>query len=87
MEKERLAAIERSRQAEKERLDNEFRLQEILKEQMKELRQKEQEAELMKKQQDELLRNQWELERLEERRRAQEEERKKLELGYDDQSN
>ena len=38
-------------------------------------------AELIKKQQEDLLRNQWEVEKLEEQRQLMEKERKKQELG------
>ncbi|XP_067935044.1 trichoplein keratin filament-binding protein-like [Watersipora subatra] len=81
MERERLEALAQQRRAEQRRLENERELKEILKQQMNELKRREQETEIIKKQQEELLKHQWELERIEEDRKRMEEEHKKKELG------
>ncbi|XP_041347757.1 trichoplein keratin filament-binding protein-like [Gigantopelta aegis] len=81
LEEERLAALERERQISDEKLDEEIRLKQVLKEQIAELRRREHEAKLLKAQQEQLQREQWELEQLEEERRQKEQARKKQEFA------
>ncbi|XP_076473107.1 trichoplein keratin filament-binding protein-like [Babylonia areolata] len=81
MEEERLAALESDRQKEEEKLREEFELRDHLKRQMMELKARETEAQELKRQHDLLMREQWEMDRVEAQRRHKEEQRKKMALG------
>ncbi|XP_046575008.1 trichoplein keratin filament-binding protein-like isoform X2 [Haliotis rubra] len=81
MELERQAAVEAEKQRAEEKLVEEKRLKEVLKEQMMELKKREEETAMLKYEQDSLQRQQWELEQLEDTRRRTEDARKKQEFG------
>ncbi|XP_039361263.1 trichoplein keratin filament-binding protein isoform X2 [Mauremys reevesii] len=77
----RREALERMKQEEEKRQLEEKKRAEALLQQMEELKFREMEATKLKKEQDNLLKQQWELEELEEERKQMEACRKKLELG------
>ncbi|XP_030438466.1 trichoplein keratin filament-binding protein isoform X1 [Gopherus evgoodei] len=77
----RREALERMKQEEEKRRLEEKKRAEVLLQQMEELKFREMEATKLKKEQDNLLKQQWELEELEEERKQMEACRKKLELG------
>ncbi|XP_077995697.1 trichoplein keratin filament-binding protein-like [Glandiceps talaboti] len=81
LERERLAAVERHKQQQMAKYQDDKEQAEMLKEQMKELKARETEAEMLKREEAELLKQQWELEELESQRRELEERRKKTEFG------
>ncbi|XP_071790401.1 trichoplein keratin filament-binding protein-like [Asterias amurensis] len=81
MEMDRLASLEKERQSQETKLQEEKELAGQLKDQVNELRQREAEADRLKNEQDALLRQQWELDKLDEERRAMEEERKKSQMA------
>ena len=80
-EEQRLAALEIQKQQEMEKLQEEKDLQIILKKQVTELKDREQEAAKLKMQQELLMKQQWELEQLEEQRKGSETARKNKEHG------
>ncbi|XP_065594802.1 trichoplein keratin filament-binding protein [Cyrtonyx montezumae] len=77
----RREALERMRREEEQRQLEEKKQAEMLLRQIEELKLREAEATKLKKEQDNLLKQQWELESLEEERKQMEEHRKKTELG------
>lgn len=81
MEKERQAALLVQRQKEEEKLQEDKSIRDVLKEQIYELKAREDEAAQFKRQQDLLLTQRWEIERIEESQRHREEERRKKDLG------
>ncbi|XP_034990269.2 trichoplein keratin filament-binding protein isoform X2 [Zootoca vivipara] len=77
----RREALERMKEEEERRKQEERKQAEFLRQQMKELQLREVEATKLKKEEENLLRQHWELEALEAKRKCQEQERKKTELG------
>ncbi|KAJ7309866.1 hypothetical protein JRQ81_007940 [Phrynocephalus forsythii] len=77
----RREALERMAAAEARRKEQAQRQAEFLRQQMEELRRREAEAAKLKEEEEQLLRQHWELAALEEDRKRQEQERKKIELG------
>ncbi|XP_043354164.1 trichoplein keratin filament-binding protein isoform X2 [Dermochelys coriacea] len=77
----RREALERLKQEEERRQLEEKKRAEVLLQQMEELKFREMQATKLKKEQEHLLKQQWELEELEEERKQMEACRKKLELG------
>uniref|UniRef100_A0A8D2LVN2 Trichoplein keratin filament-binding protein n=1 Tax=Varanus komodoensis TaxID=61221 RepID=A0A8D2LVN2_VARKO len=78
----RREALERLKEQEERRRQDRQRQAELLRQQVEELQLREAEAAKLKKEEENLLRQHWELEALEGERRRQEQNRKKIELGY-----
>ncbi|KAG8455728.1 hypothetical protein GDO86_001786 [Hymenochirus boettgeri] len=80
-ERARKEAIERMKKEEEKHRQEEQERANILRQQIDELKLKDLEAKKLKTEHENLLRQQWEIEQLEEERRKMEEHRKKVELG------
>ena len=81
MEADRLAALEVIREKEEMKLEEEKEMKRMLQQQMDELKKQEINSNKLKKDEDRLLKHQWEVDQLDEKRNILEKERKKMEFG------